>query len=192
MVEIDEQTTVDADPGVRYRTGSVLNVNWEMTDGSSQSFIGMVVEVSDRKEPRRKRSELSHYKYKIAFQDGTRPLWTRLLHREHSALYVPQAHPQKKRRFVHCGALRYELPGGIKYNSGTKKCTPSLGAKKIGNTRRCAGYVRFTLKQYPDVRTPLYKAINKRVEMILEYQREAKKAGIPGANRARKAEAGCY
>ncbi len=64
--------------------GTTVRVWWPMTDGTTRSFLATVLD-RQAKKPRRERSVISEYRYRLGWagDDADEPKWTRLRHLHH-------------------------------------------------------------------------------------------------------------
>jgi hypothetical protein len=65
-----------------YEVGAVVHVDWPLMDGGTSKCRAVISERECRL-PTRKRAKVSAFRYKLAWSDGSRPIWSRLLHLPH-------------------------------------------------------------------------------------------------------------
>jgi hypothetical protein len=65
-----------------YEVGAMVDVDWPLTDGSTSWYKAVIVDRECRPR-KRKRAKVSAFRYKLEWNDGSTPCWSRLLHLPH-------------------------------------------------------------------------------------------------------------
>jgi hypothetical protein len=65
-----------------YEVGAQVQVDWPLNDGSTSKCRAVIAERECR-PPKRKRAKVSEFRYKLVWSDGSKPIWSRLLHLSH-------------------------------------------------------------------------------------------------------------